>query len=49
MLLSKGLLRIEEGAFNGCTGIEDTMVIPSTLQWIGVDAFRGRIRLRHLT
>lgn len=46
--LPEGLLRIEDGAFNGCTGIEDTLVIPSTLQWIGVDAFRGCIKLKHL-
>lgn len=46
--LPEGLLRIEDGAFNGCTGIEDTLVIPTTLQWIGVDAFRGCVKLKYL-
>ena len=46
--LPEGLERIEEGAFNDCTGLEDTLVIPSTLQWIGVDAFRGCTKLKHL-
>ena len=48
LMLPEGLQRIEEGAFNSCTGIEDTLIIPSTLQWIGVDAFRGCIKLKHL-
>ena len=46
--LPEGIETIGRAAFKGCTGIGDTLVIPSTLTCIGMEAFRGCPSLQYL-
>ena len=39
--LPEGLQRIEDEAFRGCKHLCDTLFIPCSLRWIGIDAFRS--------
>ncbi len=43
--LPESLEKIHQGAFEACTGIADTLVIPSSLTYIGPDAFNDCFRL----